>query len=203
MSKKRIGILISGRGSNMMSIMDACERGEINGEIVLVVSNKKKAAGLEKAAERGYETLFISHKKFDSREAFDRAVVAELEHRQVDLICLAGFMRLLSNWFVRRFRNRIMNIHPALLPAFPGLDAQWQAADYGVKISGATVHFVDEKLDHGPIIIQRAVEAHDDDTGETLAERILKIEHKIYPEAVKLFCDDRIRVEGRKAFVNK
>ena len=200
--KKCIAVLISGRGSNMMSIMDAIDRGEIDGEIVLVVSNRKKAAGLEKAAERGRETLYISHRKFDSREAFDRAVVAELEKRGVDLVCLAGFMRLLSPWFVRRFTNRIMNIHPALLPAFTGLDAQWQAADHGVKVSGATVHFVDEKLDHGPIIVQRAVEVRDDDTGETLAERILKIEHQVYPEAVRLFCADRLRVEGRKVFVS-
>jgi phosphoribosylglycinamide formyltransferase-1 len=203
MAKKHIGVLISGRGSNMMSIMDACEREEINGEIVLVLSNKKDAPGLEKAAQRGYETLFISHRDFPSREEFDKAVVAELERRGVDLVCLAGFMRLLSTWFVRRFRNRIMNIHPALLPAFPGLDAQRQAVEHGVKISGATVHFVDEELDHGPIIVQRAVEVRDDDTEETLSERILEVEHRIYPEAVRLFCDDRLRVEGRKVLIRK
>jgi phosphoribosylglycinamide formyltransferase-1 len=201
MPKKRIGILISGRGSNMMSIMDTCERGEINGEIVLVVSNKKDAPGLEKAAQRGYETLFISHRDFPSREEFDKAVAEELEKRGVDLVCLAGFMRLLSDWFVRRFRNRIMNIHPALLPAFPGLDAQRQAVEHGAKISGATVHFVDEELDHGPIIIQRAVEVRNDDTDETLSERILKVEHQIYPEAVRLFCAGRLRVEGRKVVI--
>ena len=201
MSKKRIGVLISGRGSNMMSILDACDRGDINGEVVLVLSNKKKAAGLEKAAQRGCETFFISHRNFDSREAFDRAVVAELEKRRVDLVCLAGFMRLLSAWFVRRFRNRIMNIHPALLPSFPGLEAQWQAVDWGVKVSGATVHFVDENLDHGPIILQRVVEVFDGDTGEILAERILRIEHQIYPEAVKLFCEDRLTVDGRKVLI--
>lgn len=196
-AKKRIAVLISGRGSNMISLMDSCERGDIHGEIAVVVSNKKNAPGLEKASDRGYETLFISHKQFTSREEFDGAVVKELKNREVDLICLAGFMRLLSPKFIRAFPNRIMNIHPSLLPAFPGLDAQWQAAGHGVKVSGATVHFVDEKLDHGPIIIQRAVPVEEGDTGENLAARILKVEHQIYPEAVRLFCQDLLSVEGR------
>lgn len=195
--KKRIAVLISGRGSNMMSLMDSCEKGDINGEITVIVSNKKNAPGLEKAAERGYETLFISHKQFTSREEFDGAVVRELKKREIDLICLAGFMRLLSPAFIRAFPNRIMNIHPSLLPAFPGLDAQWQAVEHGVKVSGATVHFVDEKLDHGPIIIQRAVSVEEGDSGDSLAARILKVEHQIYPEAVRLFCQDLLSVEGR------
>jgi phosphoribosylglycinamide formyltransferase-1 len=199
--RKRISVLISGRGSNMMSILDSCERGEINGDIVVVISNKADAEGLTKAAARGVQTLVISHRAFPDRESFDRAVVAELENRQVDLVCLAGFMRLLSPWFIKSFRNRIMNIHPALLPSFPGLHGQKQAIDFGVKISGATVHFVDENLDHGPIIIQRAVEVRDDDTEDSLSERILKIEHQIYPEAVRLFCDDRLRLNGRKVSI--
>ena len=202
-ASKRIGVLISGRGSNMMSILDACERGDIDGEIVVVVSNKPSAAGLEKAAQRGCETFTVSHRKFPDRESFDRAVVAELEKREVDLVCLAGFMRLLSPWFTERYRNRIMNIHPALLPSFPGVHGQRDAVDYGVKVSGATVHFVDEKLDHGPIIIQRAVEVRDDDTEDSLSARILKVEHEIYPEAVRLFCADRLEVRGRKVLVKK
>jgi phosphoribosylglycinamide formyltransferase-1 len=199
--RKRIGVLISGRGSNMMSILDACGRGEINGDIAVVISNKADAEGLQKAAARGVETIAVSHRAYPDREAFDRAVVAELEKRKVDLLCLAGFMRLLSPWFIKRFRNRIMNIHPALLPSFPGLHGQKQAVEHGVKVSGATVHFVDEELDHGPIIIQRAVEVRDDDSEVSLSERILKIEHQVYPEAVRLFCADRLRVDGRRVFV--
>lgn len=182
----------------MMSIMDAVERGDISGDIVLVLSNKADAPGLQHAAARGYETLFVSHRGFASREEFDAAVVEELEKRSVDLVCLAGFMRLLSPLFIRRYPNRIMNIHPALLPAFPGLHGQRQAIEHGVKVSGATVHFVDEHLDHGPIIIQQAVVARDDDTEETLSARILEVEHRIYPEAVRLFCEDRLRIEGRR-----
>ena len=196
--KKRIGVLISGRGSNMLSIAKACEEGKINGEIVLVVSNKKKAPGLEKAKELGIETLFISNRKFETREAFDSAVVKELQQRKVDLVCLAGFMRLLSPVMVEAFPNKVMNIHPSLLPSFPGLDAQGQAFEYGVKTTGATVHFVDEKLDHGPIILQQTVEVKDDDTAESLSSRILEIEHQIYPEAVGLFCDEKLEVIGRK-----
>ena len=199
--KKKIGVLISGRGSNMLSIAKSCHDGVINGEIVVVISNKKSAPGLEKAASMGIETLFISHKSFRTREEFDSAMVKELQDRSVDLVCLAGFMRLLSPVMVRAFRNRIMNIHPSLLPAFPGLNAQWQAVDYGVKVSGATVHFVDEDLDHGPIIIQRAVSVQDDDTGDSLAERILRIEHEIYPESVRLFCQDRLTVTGRRVTI--
>jgi phosphoribosylglycinamide formyltransferase-1 len=199
--KKKIGVLISGRGSNMLSIAKACRNGEINGEIVVVISNKKTAPGLEKAASMGIETLFISHKAFGTREEFDSAMVKELQDRSVDLVCLAGFMRLLSPIMVRAFRNRIMNIHPSLLPSFTGLNAQWQAVDYGVKVSGATVHFVDEDLDHGPIIIQRAVSVQDDDTGDSLAERILRVEHEIYPESVRLFCQDRLTVTGRRVTI--
>lgn len=199
--KKRIAVLISGRGSNMMSLIDACEKGDINGEIAVVISNKKKAPGLEKAKEKGYEAIFVSHKRFTNREDFDGAVVEELWKRKIDLICLAGFMRLLSPSFIRAFPNRIMNIHPSLLPAFPGLEAQWQAIEHGVKVSGATVHFVDEKLDHGPIIIQQAVPVEEDDSGESLANRILKVEHQIYPEAVRLFCADRLSIEGRSVLV--
>jgi phosphoribosylglycinamide formyltransferase-1 len=199
--RKKIGVLISGRGSNMISIAKACRSGDINGDITVVISNKKNAPGLEKAASMGIETLFISHKAFSSREEFDSAMVGELRGRSVDLVCLAGFMRLLSPVMVRAFRNRIMNIHPSLLPAFPGLNAQWQAVDYGVKVSGATVHFVDEDLDHGPIIIQQAVTVRDDDTGDSLAERILKIEHEIYPASVRLFCRDRLTVTGRRVTI--
>lgn len=199
--KRRIGVLISGRGSNMVSIAEACARGEINGEIVLVLSNKKNAAGLEKAAAMGLGTAVISHRGYETRESFDEAVVTEMRAIGVELICLAGFMRLLSPVLISAFPNRIMNIHPSLLPAFPGLDAQWQAVEHGVKVSGATVHFVDEKLDHGPIIIQRAVPVLEDDDGERLAGRILEVEHEIYPEAVGLFCAGRLKIEGRRVRV--
>lgn len=200
-AKKKIAVLISGRGSNMLSIAKACAEGRINGEISLVISNKKKAEGLAKAVEMGIETLFISHRKYESREAFDQAVVDALNEKGVDLVCLAGFMRLLSPVLVGAFRNRIINIHPSLLPSFPGLDAQWQAADHGVRVSGATVHFVDEKLDHGPIIIQKTVVVENSEEGASLAAKILKVEHQIYPEAVKLFCEDKVRVEGRKVIL--
>lgn len=200
--KKRIAVLISGRGSNMLSIAEACRNGTINAEIVLVISNKKKAAGLQKAAEMGIETAYISHRKFDTREDFDTAIVRLLREKRIELVCLAGFMRLLSPVLIRGFPNKIMNIHPSLLPSFPGLDAQWQASDYGVKISGATVHFVDEELDHGPIIIQKAVEVRDDDDGETLAHRILNVEHTIYPEAVRLFCEDRLSIKNRTVIIS-
>lgn len=201
-AKRRIAVLISGRGSNMLSIAKACKEGSINGEIVLVLSNKKNAAGLERAEKMGIETLFLSHRKYLSREAYDQSVVDALTDRNVDLVCLAGFMRLLSPVLVQAFQNRIINIHPSLLPSFPGLDAQWQAADYGVKVSGATVHFVDEKLDHGPIIIQEAVEVRDGEAGESLAARILEVEHKIYPRAVALICAGKVKVAGRKAIVS-
>lgn len=197
---KNVAILLSGRGSNFLALSDAIEAGDIPARIAIVVSNREDAPGLSNAKKRGYKALFIPSKG-KKREDFDREVVAELRKEDVDVVCLAGFMRLLSAYFVRQFPNAILNIHPSLLPAFPGLDAQAQAIEWGVKVSGCTVHFVDEELDHGPIIIQKAVPVKDDDDAESLSHRILKEEHKAYPEALKLICQDRVRIAGRRVLV--
>lgn len=195
----KIGILISGRGSNMVAIIDAVKSGEIpNSEIAVVISDKADAAGLSKAQERGVETLVIE-RRGRTREEHDAEISAELEKKDVELVCLAGYMRLLSKEFIRAFDGRIVNIHPSLLPSFPGLDAQKQAIEHGVKISGCTVHFVNQNLDAGPIILQKSVEVQDDDSAETLAARILEHEHSLYVEAVKRIATGRISVEARKA----
>ena len=201
--KGRIAVLLSGRGSNFMAIHDAILAGKINAEIVLVFSNKKDARGLQIAKERGLEILFLNPKDLPSREEYDKKIVEELRKRNVDLVCLAGYMRILTPYFVNQYRNRIMNIHPALLPSFPGLHAQKQALDYGVKFSGATVHFVTEEVDAGPIIIQAVVPVFQYDTEETLSARILEQEHKIYPEAIKLFFDGKLEVRGRKVYIRE
>jgi phosphoribosylglycinamide formyltransferase-1 len=181
----KIGILISGRGSNMVALVDAVESGEIpDSEVAVVISDKPGAAGLARARERGVETAVIE-RRGRTREEHDAEIAEELESRGVELVCLAGYMRLLSKGFVAAFRDRIINIHPSLLPSFPGLNAQQQALDHGVKVTGCTVHFVDENLDSGPIIVQRAVEVSQDDTVETLSARILEQEHRAYVEAVK------------------
>jgi phosphoribosylglycinamide formyltransferase 1 len=202
MTKNKISILISGRGSNMVALLDAVADGRLDAEVAVVISNIETAAGLRKAQERGVETLFINHKG-RSREAHDGELIDELKRRDVRLVCLAGYMRLVSATFVRAFENRILNIHPSLLPAFPGLDAQQQALAHGVKITGCTVHLVDEELDHGPIILQRAVEVRDDDTVGTLSARILAEEHRAYPEAVARVLSEGFRVEGRRTFVGR
>ena len=186
---RTLGILISGRGSNMQAILDATRQGELDARVGIVVSNVASAAGLARAREAGVPTTVIDHKVFSSREAFDRAVIDELQRREVDLVCLAGFMRLLSPLFVRAFPGRILNIHPSLLPSFPGLDAQRQALEHGVRVSGCTVHIVDEELDHGPIVLQTAVPVREDDTEETLSDRILAEEHRTYPRAIRLVLD--------------
>jgi phosphoribosylglycinamide formyltransferase-1 len=197
---KRIGVLVSGRGSNLQALIDAGRRGELGGEIAIVVSNVETAPGLERARRAGIPTAFRDHRG-KTREAFDAEIVEILRAHRVDLVCLAGFMRLLSPVFVRAFPGRIVNIHPALLPAFPGLDAQRQAWEHGAKVSGATVHLVDEGLDSGPIVAQEAVPVLSSDTPETLAERILGVEHRLYPRAVRLLLDGRCRVEGRRVIV--
>lgn len=197
---KKLGILLSGRGSNFEAIADNVAAGKIQAEIAAVISNRADAPGLERARQRGLPALCLPSKGLE-REAYDRQVVAVLKERQVDLVCLAGFMRLLSPYFIREFPNRILNIHPALLPAFLGLEAQHQAWEYGVKVSGCTVHFVDEHLDHGPIIVQTSVPVMNDDTPETLAARILKEEHRIYSEAINLVLNDCIRIEGRRVIL--
>jgi phosphoribosylglycinamide formyltransferase-1 len=195
---KRIGILISGRGSNMLALADAIGEGRIpNAEIALVISNVETAPGLERARARGLEVVALSHKG-KTREEHDRAMAAELHRCRVDLICLAGYLRLLSSWFIREFPNRILNIHPSLLPAFPGLDAQQQALDYGVKFTGCTVHLVDEELDHGPIVKQAIVPIRQDDHVDSLSARIIVEEHRIYAEAVALIASEKYRIEGRR-----
>ena len=198
MDNRRIGVLISGRGSNLQAVIDSIAAGRLDAEIAVVISNRANAAGLERARAAGIETLHIDHKRYPSREAFDLAVVAELQQRGVSLVCLAGFMRLLSAAFVEAFPNRILNIHPSLLPAFVGLDGQRQAWEYGVKVSGATVHVVTPELDAGPIILQAVVPVRDDDTPDTLAARILAEEHRIYPEAIDIMLAGGWRIEGRR-----
>lgn len=193
----RIGILISGRGSNFEAIADNVARGTIPAEIAVVISNRPQARGLEIASEKGLNAVSIPSKGLD-REIYDRMLLEELRRNRVELVCLAGFMRLLSASFIRAFPDRILNIHPSLLPAFPGLDAQHQALEHGVKISGCTVHFVDEYLDAGPILIQTAVPVLDDDTVESLSARILKEEHRIYSEAISIVLAGNYRIEGRR-----
>jgi phosphoribosylglycinamide formyltransferase-1 len=197
---RRIGVLVSGRGSNLQALIDAARRGRLGGEIAVVVSNVETAPGLEHARRAGIPTAFRDHRG-KTREAFDGEIVEILRAHRVDLVCLAGFMRLLSPVLVRAFPGRIVNIHPALLPAFPGLDAQRQAWEHGAKVSGATVHLVDEGLDSGPIVAQEAVPVLPSDTPESLAERILEVEHRLYPRAVRLLLDGRCRVEGRRVIV--
>jgi len=199
MAKPRIAIMISGRGSNMAALLDAIREGRLDAEAGVVISNIEDAAGLTRARQQGVETLVISHKS-RAREEHDREIVAELSRRGVSLVCLAGYMRLLSPHFVRSFENRILNIHPSLLPAFPGIDAQRQALEHGVKITGCTVHIVDEQLDHGPIVMQRAVEVLEGDTVESLTSRILEQEHQIYPLAVSRVLSEGFGVEGRRTF---
>jgi phosphoribosylglycinamide formyltransferase-1 len=194
---KRLGILLSGRGSNFEAIARNVQAGKIPAEIAVVISNKPEALGLARAKQMGLETRFIPSKGKE-REAFDREVAAVLKEFQVDLVCLAGFMRILSPCFVREFPRRILNIHPALLPSFPGEDAQRQALEYGVKFTGCTVHLVDEGVDTGPIVCQAVVPVQDGDTAEALAARILHEEHRIYSEAICLLLDDKLRFEGRR-----
>jgi len=194
----KIGILISGRGSNMTAIVEAVQSGSISdSEVVVVISDKTSAEGLIKAKERGIETLVIT-RKGRTREEHDAEIIIELKKRDVELVCLAGYMRLLSSGFIRAFPNRITNIHPSLLPSFKGLNAQRQAIEYGVKVSGCTVHFVDEDLDHGAIILQKAIEVSDDDTTESLAAKILEHEHALYVEAVKKVVEGRVNTIGRR-----
>lgn len=199
----RIAVFLSGRGSNFRAIHDAIRAGTINAGIELVFSNVDAAPGLLTARERGLETLYLNPKLFPNREEYDREVIKEVRKREIDLICLAGYMRILTPHFCREFRHRIMNIHPALLPSFPGLHVQKKAIEWGVRWSGATVHFVAEEVDMGPIILQAVVPVLQDDTEETLSARILKEEHKIYPEAIRLYFEGRLEVRGRRVFIRE
>ena len=198
MTLTRLGILISGGGSNMKKIAAACEAGEVPAEVAVVISNRADAPGLEWAAENGLVTDVLPHRAYPSREAHDRAIVERLHEAAVEWVCLAGYMRVLSAYFVEAYRNRILNIHPALLPAFPGLHGPRQAWQYGVKVSGCTVHFVDLELDHGPIVVQRAVPVLPDDDEERLAARILEQEHFAYSNALKILLTQPWRIEGRR-----
>jgi len=204
--KVRIGVLASGRGSNLQAIIDAIEAGTLDARVVLVLSNKKDAAALERARKHGLADVFLDPKPFagqsDSREAYDRAVLDVLRKHDVELVLLAGYMKIVTPVLVKAYENRMMNIHPSLLPSFPGLDAQKKALEHGVKLSGCTVHFVTDGVDEGPIIVQAAVPIVEGDTPETLAARILVEEHKIYPQAVQLFAEGRLIVSGRIVHVS-
>ena len=195
---RNIGVLISGRGSNLQAIIDAIRSGRLDARIAVVISNRADAFGLERARQAGIETVVRDHNAWPSREAYETGLVEDLRARNVGLVCLAGFMRLLGATFVSAFPNRILNIHPALLPSFPGLHAQRQAVEHGVKISGVTVHLVDTNLDAGPIVMQAAVPVLDGDTEDALSARILVEEHRIYPEAIRRILDGGWSVEGRR-----
>jgi phosphoribosylglycinamide formyltransferase 1 len=200
--KKHIGVLLSGRGSNFEALALSIEAGRIpNADIPIVISNRDNAPGIDKARARGIEAHVIPSKGLE-REPYDRQVVAALRAKNVDLVCLAGYMRLLSPYFVKEFPQQILNIHPSLLPAFPGLEPQRQALEHGAKFAGCTVHFVDENLDAGPIIVQAVVPIEDSDTPETLAARILREEHRIYTEAVNIVLEGRYRIDGRRVLVS-
>lgn len=198
----RLGILISGRGSNFEAIANAIARRKLDAEIAIVISNRASAGGLEIARQRGIPMRVIESRGME-REAYDKLVIEELRTHEVDLVCLAGFMRLLSASFVQSFPNRVVNIHPSLLPAFPGLDAQRQALEYGAKITGCTVHLVDEFLDSGPILVQSAVPVLDADTVDTLSARILAQEHVIYPKAIQYLAEQRVTLEGRRVMIRE
>jgi phosphoribosylglycinamide formyltransferase 1 len=200
---KHIGVLLSGRGSNFEALADSISAGRIpNAEIAVVISNRDGAPGIDRARARGLATRVIPSKGLE-REPYDRLVVSALREAKVELICLAGYMRLLSPFFVAAFPQRILNIHPSLLPSFPGLESQKQALDYGVKFAGCTVHFVDENLDAGPIVLQAAVPVEDNDTEDSLSARILQEEHRIYSEAVKIVLEGKFKIEGRRVFLTK
>ena len=202
----RVAVLASGRGSNLQAVIDAIEAGRVQAQIVVVISNKKNAVALERARKHGLKDLFVDPKPFagrpDSREAYDQSLLEILQQHEVELVLLAGYMKIVTAVLVNAYANRMMNIHPSLLPSFPGLDVQKKAIDWGCKLAGCTVHFVTEGVDEGPIIIQAAVPILDGDTPDTLAARILVQEHKIYPRAVQLFAEGRLKVEGRRVFID-
>ncbi len=194
----RVGVLVSGRGSNLQALLDAAARPGYPARVVLVVSDRERAQALARARARSVAAVWLNQKDFGDRAAYDAALGGLLDEHRVGLVCLAGFMRILTAGFVHAFAGRILNIHPSLLPAFPGLHAPRQALDYGVKVAGATVHFVDEGVDSGPIILQSSVPVEPDDTEESLSDRILAVEHRIYPEAVRLFAEGRLTIAGRR-----
>lgn len=198
-----IGVLVSGRGTNLQAIIKAIEEDKIEGEIIIVISDNPDAYALKIAEQYNIDTRCINFKEFKDKEDYDKEIIKIMEEKKIDLIVLAGYMRILSPYFIKMYKNKIINIHPALLPSFPGLHAQRQAVECGVKVSGCTIHFVDEGVDSGPIILQKAVEVKDDDTEESLAEKILKEEHRVYPQVIQLFCQDRLIIKSRKVFIKK
>lgn len=198
-----IAVLVSGRGSNLQAIIDSIENGYLKARVAVVISDVNDAYALVRAKKHGIEAVFVNPEKFSSKELYEKEILDTLKKHGTDLVLLAGYMRILGKTLLVTYKNRILNIHPALLPAFSGLHAQKQAIDYGVKVAGCTVHFVDDILDGGPIVLQRCVDVKEDDTPETLADRILEQEHKIYPEAVKLFVENRLIIEGRKVRIIK
>ena len=201
-AKKALGVLVSGRGSNLQAILDAIHAGRLPlAKVGVVISDNPEAKALLRVRGMGIPTVVLERKAFADRTAYETALADELERHQVDLVVLAGFMRILSSCFIQRFPGAIVNIHPSLLPAFPGLDAQGQALRYGVKVAGCTVHFVDEGMDSGPIILQEAVPVEQGDTTQTLADRILHVEHRLYPRAIVLFCEERLEIEGRQVHI--
>lgn len=198
-----IAVFVSGNGTNLQAMIDAISRGEIKARIALVVSDNKDAYALARAKKAGIEAFILSPKGFKSREDYDREIIKELKKRNIGLVVLAGFMRLISDYFVKEYKNKILNIHPALLPLFKGTHGIKDAFEYGAKKTGVTIHFVDENLDHGPIVLQEEVSVDENDTLETLEEKIHKVEHRLYPKAVKLFTEGKIKVEGRKVKIKK
>jgi phosphoribosylglycinamide formyltransferase-1 len=201
--KAMINIGVSGRGTNLQAIIEAIKEGKVEGRISIVISDNPDAYALKRAKQHNIDTQYINFREFKDREDYDEEIIKTLKKKKVNLVVLAGYMRILSFYFIKMYKNRIMNIHPALLPSFPGLHAQRQAVEYGVKISGCTVHFVDEGVDSGPIILQKAVEVSDDDTEESLAEKILKEEHQIFSQAIQLFSRGRLIIKGRKVFIEE
>jgi phosphoribosylglycinamide formyltransferase-1 len=196
-----LGVLISGRGTNLQAIIDAAESGEIPARVAVVISNNSAAPGLERAKKHNIPAEVIDHREFQDKNTYELGIVKALQRYKVDLVCLAGYMRMVGPVLLEHYQGKLLNIHPALLPSFPGLRGQKQALDHGVKISGVTVHFVDEGCDTGPIILQKAVEIKEDDTEESLSARILEQEHKIYPQAIKLFAEGRLKIEGKRVKV--
>jgi phosphoribosylglycinamide formyltransferase 1 len=198
---KHIAVLASGQGTNLEAILEAVERGEVAGKVVLVISDRAGAPALARANRHRVKALHLNPREFNSREDFDRGLIDELKKERIDLVVLAGYMRLLSPLFIRTFSSQIMNIHPSLLPAFPGLDGVEQAFDYGVKVTGCSVHFVDEGLDSGPVILQEAVPVIQQESVQTLHQRIHAVEHRLYPTAIDLFCRGKLKVEGRRCLI--
>ncbi len=203
MALLKIAVLVSGRGSNLQAIIDSIESGRLPAKILCVISDKPDAFGLERARKHGIEAISLDYRKFQSKDDYEKELLKILKDRSPDLICLAGYMRIVGKGLISAFRNRIINIHPALLPSFPGLDSQRQALDYGVKVSGCTVHFVDEGCDTGPVILQKTVPVLGNDTEGSLSARILEKEHIAYPEAIKLIAEGRVRIEGRKVKITE